>query len=271
VRGSPRPSSVEGHVGEAPNSRSTSPWGKLARAGSSPARSLREGVVGRVIATRLSPLVSCALLLLLPVAARAGDGPRGPRFEAAVRLGLAWPFYTDALYEPTLNLTAYPLWLDVGVRLSPVVFLGAYFSFAPTSATGHYTGAVSPCDIHCYAREYQFGLELQVHPFVPPPGMVWVPDPWVGVGAGYEVRQWRYDGGGPCTDEPFQLYCDVPHVGAIRGPEFLLQIGFSLRRDAFSLGPYFSATYGVYTEDAGTSISEPHWWLSVGLRFTVTL
>jgi hypothetical protein len=216
-------------------------------------------------------LASGALLLLLPVAARAEEVAHGPRFEAAVRFGIAWPSYTDALYEPTLNLTAYPIWLDVGVRLSPVVFLGAYFSFAPTSAVGDYTSRVSPCDIHCYAREYHFGLELQVHPFVPPPGMVWIPDPWIGVGAGYEVRQWRYDDDGPCSSSPFQMYCYAPHVGALRGPELLLQLGFSLRKGAFSLGPYFSASYGVYTEDAGFTLSEPHWWLSVGLRFTATL
>jgi hypothetical protein len=218
----------------------------------------------RTSTKRLRPLACFALLFFFPVGATGEEAAPGPRFEGAVRVGLAWPLYSTD-YDQTLYLTAYPIWVDVGVRLSPLVFLGAYFSFAPTAVTPTEFSRISPCALDCYAREYHFGLELQVHPLLLPLGKGWALDPWVGLGGGYEVRQWRYDEDADCG------CVEPPHVGAIQGPEwFLFQTGVSLSTGAFSFGPYFSASYGVYTSDAGISTSVPHWWLSVGLRFTVT-
>jgi hypothetical protein len=214
-----------------------------------------------------------AIALLIPPSTLAADPSPELHFEAAARLGVAFPTYTGASnFNPILDLTAFPVWLDAGLRIGPQFFVGAYFSFAPTSATDAYTSRVSPCDVHCYSRVYRFGLEIQIHPVSLPLGRSLRLDPWIGLGAGYEVQQRRYDSDRPC-DANFG-YCAQPaHVGALQGPEwFNSQIGVAIIIGAVGVGPYFAASFGNYSTDAGQPLPKgiPHWWLNVGLRVTVT-
>jgi hypothetical protein len=214
-----------------------------------------------------------ALLLLLALPAAADEVPPGLHFEAAVRFGVSFQSFPDAEYagEAPLDLTAYPIWVDAGLRVSHLLFVGAYFSYAPTTVSPGFVDVVSPCDYSCYARVFHFGLEVQLHPVSLSLGRGVSIDPWIGLGIGYEVAQERYDSEAYCT--PGGSYCDVPHTGALQGPEwFNGQVGVAVAFDRFSIGPYFSASYGDYTSDAGQSFMSgvAHWWLDVGLRFTVT-
>jgi hypothetical protein len=206
--------------------------------------------------------------VLLPLGAAGEEALSGVHFEAAARFGVAFQTYVAGDFVPELNVTAFPIWLDAGVRIGPLVFVGAYFSFAPASATpGVLASRAGQCDVNCYARVYRFGVEVQLHPVGVSLGGGVTLDPWVGIGTGYEVQQQRYtyDCDGPC---PVPTY-----FGALQGPEYFnAQMGLALVFGRMSLGPYFAASYGTYLTDAGRAIfgGEPHWWLNVGLRFTVT-
>jgi hypothetical protein len=221
---------------------------------------------------KTSQLLALGLVAFLggPCRAAGEEMLSGVHFEGAARFGVAFPTYVAGPeFQLTLDVTAFPIWLDAGVRIGPLVFVGAYFSFAPTSATPapYSYSRVSPCDVNCYARVYRFGIQVQLHPVRVPLGRGVALDPWVGVGTGYEVQQQRWDPDADCGG------CVVPaHVGALQGPEwFNVQVGLALVFGRMSLGPYFAASYGAYQSDAGLAIAaQPHWWLNVGLRFTVT-
>ncbi|MGO8970931.1 MAG: hypothetical protein ACLQDQ_15335 [Myxococcaceae bacterium] len=159
------------------------------------------------------------------------------------------------------NQIAYPIGLDAGIRINRWVFVGAYFSFAPTVVSSGFYSAWAPCDSSCWARVYHFGLEVQFHPVRSPPGAALALDPWVGLGGGWEVQQQQYTAPmGSVT-------------AALQGPEFFIgQVGLAVTFDRMSLGPYAGASYGSYVIEGGASLNsaESHWWLEVGLRFTVT-
>jgi len=221
--------------------------------------------------TRQLCTLTVGAVLLGPLRTAGEEALSGVHFEGAVRFGVAFP--TSVGFDPVLRVVAYPIWLDAGVRIGPLVFVGAYLSFAPASATPNLPiSRVGPCDVNCYARVYRFGVQVQLHPALVSLGPGLALGPWVGVGTGYEVQQQRWDPDADCSHG--LGYCPPPHVGALQGPEwFNAQVGLALVFGRMSLGPYFSASYGAYLSDAGVAIpadSEPHWWLNVGLRFTAT-
>jgi hypothetical protein len=217
---------------------------------------------------RWCALASAGLLAFMPQPSFASDVAPGPHFEAALRFGVAFP-QVD-YFATELDQTAYPISVDAGVRIGQLLFVGAYFSVAPTSVSQAFVDAISPCDTNCWARVFHFGLEVQLHPINVALGRGVSFDPWVGIGAGYEVQQQRYVLEGYCKD---YSYCPVLHVGARRGPEwFNGQLGLALSFANLSVGPYGAASWGVYTIDAGKALSVGvgHWWLSAGLRLSWT-
>ncbi len=223
---------------------------------------------------QLCALAATGICFLGPLPATGEEALSGVHFEAAARFGVAFPTYVGG-FDPVLAVTAYPIWLDAGVRIGPLVFVGAYFSFAPASAAPNLPiSRVGPCDVNCNARVYSFGIQVQLHPLSVSLGGGVALDPWLGVGTGYEVQQQRYDYDYDCGFGLPDNGCRTPHTGALQGPQYFNgQVGLALVFGRMSLGPYFAASYGTYLSDAGRALpgeGEPHWWLNVGLRFTVT-
>jgi hypothetical protein len=180
------------------------------------------------------------------------------RFRVGARLGFALPFGT--LNDIGLrHFVPYqvPVALDAGHMIGSHVLIGAYGQYG-VAAAGDYAGPnVSRSDI-------SFGAQAQFHPCAN--GLL---DPWLGVGAGYEIlrgssRVLRVQVGG------FEL---VKLQGGV---------DFRLAR-AFALGPFLSYSVGEYktlTDEFGDSgrsttlhfdIAGRHEWLTAGVKGTFAL
>jgi hypothetical protein len=210
---------------------------------------------------RQSLLLGVSVSLVMTSVALAGEAPPGVRFEAGARFGVAFPTggEFDDDYDYLLH-RAYPIGVDLGVRLSELIFIGTYFSYAPTIAYEPFPSRVDLCPPGCSIQVYRFGLQLQVHPADGRWGLF---DPWVGVGGGYEIQH---------QTRSFE------HVGwvsgSIRGPEYInfqIGLGFVLGK-GFTLGPYFSASLAEYQVAYDVPVPNPelHWWLTVGIRLSIT-
>jgi hypothetical protein len=163
-----------------------------------------------------------------------------------------------------------PVWLDVGVKLSPSVVLGAYGVYGYGIISRDDTGRHGcPSGLDCAGHLFRFGPQLQVQ-LAPGQGV----DPWLGVGVGYEVVSVSIRGTVNWFGSPTQLDASASDHGF----EFLnLQAGvdFAAARQV-GIGPFASWSLGEYTgcseENAGRDIEcridypRLHEWLTLGLR-----
>jgi hypothetical protein len=164
-----------------------------------------------------------------------------------------------------------PLWLDVGYRLNPKLFLGAYVQYG----FGFVGDAIDEgCDrsdeIDCTATDVRLGLQLHYH--IAPQSAA---NPWLGLGAGYEWMSLGTEAAG--------MEAGV----TLSGFEFInLQLGldFRLARHLFA-GPFVSMSVGQYDEisfdcdgpfcselststDGEIEDTAIHGWVVLGLRAT---
>lgn len=159
-----------------------------------------------------------------------------------------------------------PFWLDVGYRVHPNVYLGAYASFGMLLLRKG--GICEGEETKCSGQNYRIGGNIVYH--VMPDGDF---DPWFGLGAGYEWYRnaVRYaESGVPSRSVTF------------RGPEWVnIQIGLDIKDGRQGgVGPFAALAIGQYSNNSieGTafgnaeSISETitatemHQWLFVGIQ-----
>lgn len=151
-----------------------------------------------------------------------------------------------------------PLQLDIGYRLDPQLFLGAYFQYGIA-----FPGA-DDCDqngVSCSASDVRLGIQAQYH-FNP----ITVDGGWIGAGLGYE---W-----GNLSMEALGAEMNVQ----ARGFEFLnLQGGYDfVVADKFRVGPFALLTIGQYgTAKVETPVGSTtddidekaiHSWLMLGVK-----
>jgi hypothetical protein len=190
------------------------------------------------------------------------EGVANRGLTIGVRVGLGFPGGAAVApsYQPTTGATSsgelgdivgviVPVTLDVGYRLSPHWYVGAYLGVAYGTSTNCAEGGTN--DASCYETDIRFGLDVQYRLF--PTGVF---QPWVGVGAGWEV-----------LNDISNDDADGEESQSINGVEFAhIDVGTDFRlgppRDApAKLGPYFETTFGEYAK------GYVHEWYSVGLRF----
>jgi hypothetical protein len=142
-----------------------------------------------------------------------------------------------------------PVTFDIGYRLSPHWYVGAYLGVA--YGTGANCAETGEGAASCYETDIRLGLDVQYRFF---PSSVF--QPWVGVGAGWEVlNQISTDDQG---DE---------ESGSLNGVELAhIDVGADFRLGSptyapAKLGPYFETTFGEYAK------GYVHEWYTVGLRF----
>jgi hypothetical protein len=178
------------------------------------------------------------------------------KFELDVRVGLSLPLGTAAsnplVLNTATNLVDYasftiPIGLDVGVRISGVVFVGGYFQYGLAGSPSQSYCTVSGCS----STTVRVGGEVLIHPLGNAPV-----DPWFGVGSGFE----------------WLSVSDTPGV-TLSGFEFFnLQLGIDFALGSVvRLGPYASFSMGEYTSTS-TSVSPgstTHEWLTFGVRFVL--
>jgi hypothetical protein len=158
-----------------------------------------------------------------------------------------------------------PIWFDAGYRIIPELYVGGYFQWAVGFVSNDV--CVAPLT-SCSGDDVRFGLNVHWHVKSALGAGAWSQhfDPWIGVGAGYEIATITLERGS-----------DKSHVN-YRGFEFgSLQLGGdylglgSMRLGGFasiSLGEYTRTTVSVPTGANAFAISDPavHSWLMLGVR-----
>jgi outer membrane protein W len=211
--------------------------------------------------------------------ARAADGAKASGIEIGLRTGykLAMGDVNGAGTQTVGNLTVnvpevklsdsisggVPLWLDLGYRINPNIFVGGFieYAFLFVASQNTQTGGGCPNGASCSAHSITFGLQGHYH-FLPDGPF----DPWAGIGFGAESVSASASANNQSTDSGlsglqfvfFQLggdYKVMPNFGV--GP-------FA----AFSLGQYSSESTGSGGQSASIDIKNTalHEWLTIGVR-----
>ncbi len=159
-----------------------------------------------------------------------------------------------------------PLWLDVGYRLNPNLYLGGFFQFGVGFSPSNCGTLIS-----CSQNDLRFGLNAHFH-ILPAEAF----DPWVGIGAGYEIL----------NESGFAPSLATSFSSSFGGFEFAnLQLGVDMKLSpVFSVGPYVAFTVGQLSNGSGTlttplgtvSLSgiqdkKIHQWLMFGLKGQLNL
>jgi hypothetical protein len=201
---------------------------------------------------------------LQPPSERAADRP-----GVSVGLRVAWGFPIGSVATDDRlgsNFSGIlPIWFDAGYRISPAIYVGGYFQWAVGFISSDV--CVAPLTA-CSGDDVRFGLNLHWHVKSALGAGAWAEefDPWLGVGAGYEIASITLERGGDKSKVNYrgfefaslQVGGDYLGLGSMRLGPFV----------SFSLGEYTRTTVSVPTGPTSHSINDPalHAWLMLGLR-----
>jgi hypothetical protein len=191
-------------------------------------------------------------------------------FELGLRVGYSRPMGGIAQDAPLSDIVSsrFPLWFDVGFRIGPHWYVGAFLQYGFVSMPSSYCGK-------CSAHDIAGGAGAMVH--LTPHALI---DPWLGIGAGYEsVSGTEHTFGNNFSFSGFQL--------------FNLQGGVDYTLEHLALGPFVSLSVGQYSTSTITVFPDPalggngsvsttvgdikgqvlHEWLTIGVRgaYDITL
>jgi len=148
---------------------------------------------------------------------------------------------------------ALPLIVDAGVRVLPTLYVGAYGQYAPVLFKGD-TPPGCPSGAGCNGASWRFGVQFDIH-FMP--SVRW--DPYIGLGAGYEILHTAFQGPATATlPSGTTASVQVDHSENNRGWEFAnITLGADWRIDRnFGIGPFFTFTVGEFNVRSGeTTVS----------------
>jgi opacity protein-like surface antigen len=176
--------------------------------------------------------------------------PRGPRtgFQTGVRVG--YTYGLGVVYHG-LNLSdassgALPVLVDAGWRVLPELYLGVYGQYAPVFLKTYALTCQSGWS--CTAQDYRFGVQGDYH-FLPQRPF----DPYVGLGAGYEILHSSFDGSTVVPQGATYVRATLVEDFTDRGWEFAsLTAGFDWRfSETFGVGPFLLGTVGEYNTQSG--------------------
>ena len=172
------------------------------------------------------------------------------RFSFGIRAQYALPLGNAASGAPLDNAVSgvFLVGGEVGYLLVPhLTLLGYFFYGFPAIADG--ANATCPPTDDCSANMIRVGVALHYH-FSPE--KKW--DPWVGVGAGYELLSLA--AADDCTG-------DADLAQSLQGFELSAGGGVEYRPGYnFGVGPYVEAAGGYYS----TQELAPHGWITFGVR-----
>jgi hypothetical protein len=213
--------------------------------------------------------------MLAPGAALAQQAPAEPAapsphsgFQMALRTGLGLPFGNtsgapDDGYSRLVS-TQVPLMLDIGGKLNPHVFLGAYLGLGFGGAG---SGLESECKLAsatCVHASFRVGAQVQYN--VAPAAKV---NPWVGYGIGIESSG---AGAQTSTRETTAAVAGFELARLMAGVDFRMASGIGVGPFMdFTLGRYATATVndGSSTQTFDIQDKAMHSWLTLGVRFVL--
>jgi hypothetical protein len=193
--------------------------------------------------------------------------PASQFFQLAIRTGISIPAGSSSAAASMGDAFSFqvPFLLELGVKVHPMIFLGAYGgpSIGGTSSPfGNAQGCTSGSSRSCIATDWRVGLEVQVH-FRPAARF----NPWVGYGLGFEAASASASGGG--APPASQTFTGLELARLAGG----LDIRFSRY---FGLGPFVGVDFGSYsqlhaeqggqTSDQSISSTALHEWITLGVR-----
>lgn len=202
--------------------------------------------------------------------AEAPDAPNAPRrapppnegFQLAIGSGYSIPFgnVDDSLSQSNFVSGQVPLLMDIGYKLSPHVYMGAYVGLGFGQAGDRLANLCDDSGVDCSSSTLRVGFNLQYHMN---PGDRW--NPYIGYGIGYEFTSFEASGPGGNA------------AVSVSGFELArLGVGVDYRASsAIGFGPYADLGLGIYSNisDGGPSMplasASMHGWLGLGVRATL--
>jgi len=209
-----------------------------------------------------------------PVVVRDEPPPARRWVQVAFRSGVSFPAgsISGAPNDPMsgdFGLQV-PIFLEAGIKVHPMIFLGAYTSLSiggTSSAFADAQGCVSGSSRGCGSTDWRIGLEVQVH--FRPAELV---NPWLGYGLGFEQVSASASGGGsPATGETFSGL-ELARIGG--GADFRVS-------RIFGFGPFIEVDFGSYSQEhvqgvtatgAASTVDQSisntglHEWVTLGVR-----
>ena len=226
------------------------------------------------VAVKIAPVLLVVAMLAVFVAprvARADDAPPEHRgFQLALRTGIALPF--GSVNGGTAMSDAFsaqaPLLLDLGWKVIPNLFVGAFGGAAVGGAAGQVDTTCQNLGVSCVGVAYRFGIVAEWN-FRPDKTV----NPWAGYGVGYEIGSSSGDSAKNSVSNSVSGF-DYAHL--LGGVDFRLQ-------DWFGIGPFVDAAIGSYDVaknetnqggrvlDRGGAVTDKaiHIWLTLGVRIVM--
>jgi hypothetical protein len=219
--------------------------------------------------------IAIVAVLVLAAPALAVDQSR-PGFEIGVRTGYAFSAgHLGAPPNGTDNdLGDYvsgqmPLWLDVGYRLIPELYLGGYFQYGFGFVNDDRQDLCRNANVDCSASDIRLGVMGRYH-FAP----LWQLSPWLGLGIGYEWGAFSLHQSLIGTSNTDSSWSGFELVNLQAGADFHLSPRTVLAPFvSFSLGQYRSTSTTTTTANTTTTTDQDlakkslHEWILIGLRF----
>jgi outer membrane protein W len=207
----------------------------------------------------------------LALGLRAGYAiPMGKEGTVSTTNGSVSSTSTDKVADDISGMV--PIWLDVGYRVNPAVYVGAFFQYGFASVNKDHNPTCSQ-GFSCSAHDIAFGANVHYH--ILPEGQF---DPWVGAGLGYELLTANVSGsasfgGTTVTADATQTLKGFQFLVLEAGGDFKATPAFGVGPFVnFSLGQYSSwsssVTSGGTTQDESGDVQDKgmHEWLTIGLR-----
>ena len=223
------------------------------------------------MAIRLWHCAALVAFTIAPLSVASAQAP-GTGFEAGLRSGYALSMgKVSGDSDDELNdefSSAVPIWLDVGYRALPELFVGAYGHYAFTFMNGRFGELCEDPRADCSVSDVRIGVQAHYHPA--PESLA---NPWVGLGFGYEWLAFGLEANG--SEASLTLHgFELVHLQA--GLDFEVSEHFFLGPViSFSLGQYASASIECSSPVASACDSVPtvgiedtalHEWLTFAVR-----
>ena len=220
-------------------------------------------------------VLAAALVAASQAPARGAELP-GPGFEVGLRTGYAFsagnigapPNGTDQNLSDFVS-GQWPVWLDVGYRVTPNVYLGGMFQYGLGVVNEDEQDACRNANVNCSARDIRVGVMGRYQFEVGGPVL-----PWLGFGVGYEWGTFNFR-----QTAIGDTSTDVTRSGF----EFAnFQAGADYRlAQKVTVAPFISVSVGQYqdvstettigatttTTDEDLAKKSLHEWILIGLRF----
>ena len=230
------------------------------------------GVVGALLLVSVAQVAQAQDAAVDDGLATSGAPRARTGFQLGLRTGFALPMGKIAEAEggSSEKLSDFtsgqvPLFVDIGAKVIPNLFIGGYVGFAFGGAGGDTADICDQQDLDCLSVGFRIGVEAIFS--IIPDGAI---NPWVGYGIGLE--------GVGVSSSNDDIETSLTYAG-YEFARFMLGADFRLN-EKLGLGPFVEYSLGTYNSfaikrDPGSDIDDDiddtamHQWLTLGARLVI--